>query len=246
MTAIPDYYDRYWSPDGFAPTAHQADWKLRELFEAVVTSSRDTLDIGCGDASKSGTWLAAHARSYIGVDVSPAAVDLARAHGFDAYTVADAAELPFDDARFDVIVICEVLEHLFDPLSAARAALRVLRPGGDLLVTVPNIAHWRCRADLAMLGRWHPGGDDLSVAEPWRDPHVRFFTPRTMRSFLLAAGFAPIAVGGYIPFGGVLGRLPGARLLSRTDAEPGALTRAIVDAAPSALGTHIYAHARAR
>lgn len=244
MSSVQDYYQRYWSTDGFAPTAYRADWKLRELFEAVVSADRDALDVGCGDGSKSGTWLAAHARSYVGVDVSHAAVDLARTQGFEALVVPDAAELPFQDASFDVVVVCEVFEHLFDPLGAAREARRVLRPQGDLLITVPNIAHWRNRADMAMLGRWHPGGDDQSVDEPWRDPHLRFFTPQIMRTFVRAAGFTPIVVGGYIPSGKVLDRLPGVRRLGRDRGEPTALARALVDAAPSVLGTHVYAHAR--
>jgi SAM-dependent methyltransferase len=244
MTGIQDYYQGYWSSDGFSPTGHNADWKLTELFEAVVTPARDSLDVGCGDGSKSGPWLAAHARSYVGVDVSPQVVDLACARGLDARVVPDAAELPFPDASFDVVVISEVLEHLFDPLGATREARRVLREQGDLVVTVPNIAHWRNRADLALLGRWHPGGDNRSVEEPWRDPHLRFFTPQSMRSLLVAAGFQPVAVGGYVPFGSVLGRLPGVRRLTRDDVVPGALARALVDAAPSALGTRVFAHAR--
>lgn len=244
MTSIRDYYENYWSSDGFAPSAYHADWKMRELFDAVVRVDRDALDVGCGDGSKSGRWLAAHAQSYTGVDVSRAAVELAREHGFDARVVPDAAELPFGDACFDIVVIAEVLEHLFDPLGAAREARRVLRADGALLVTVPNIAHWRNRADMALLGRWHPGGDDRSVDEPWRDPHLRFFTPRTMRSFLVAAGFAPVAVGAYIPSGSLIDRIPGVRRASRDRYEPRALARALVDAAPSVLGTRVYAHAR--
>lgn len=244
MTSVQDYYQNYWSSGGFAPCGHQADWKMRELFETVVTADRDALDVGCGDGSKSGPWLAAYARSYIGVDISAGAIDRARRQGLEAQVITDAANLPFSDGSFDVVVIAEVLEHLFDPLEAAREARRVLRSGGDLLVTVPNIAHWRNRADLALLGRWHPGGDDQSVSEPWRDPHVRFFTPRTMRSFLLAAGFTPVAVGGYVPSGRVLERMPGARRFARDRAEPRGSARALVNAAPSLLGTRVYARAR--
>lgn len=244
MSTISDYYTRYWSKTGFAPTGHRADWKLRQLFERTVTPDDDALDVGCGDGSKSGSWLTAHARSYRGVDVSTSAVALARSRGFVADVIGDAGDLPFANSTFDVVVICEVLEHLFDPLGAACEARRVLRPGGHLVMTVPNIGHWRNRVDLAVFGRWHPGGDDRSVREPWRDPHIRFFTPRTMLVFLEAAGFDPLDVGGYVPYGGVLGRMPVARRLMRAGDEPGLWSRALVGALPSVLGTHLYALAR--
>ena len=68
------------------------------------------------------------------------------------------------------------------PLEAAR----VLRSGGVLIASVPNVAFWRRRLDL-VCGRWNPEGDDLSVAEPWRDPHLRFLTTAALRSHAAAS-----------------------------------------------------------
>jgi hypothetical protein len=59
------------------------------------------------------------------------------------------------------------------------------------------VAYWRRRIDLALLGRWNPLGDNLAVEQPWRDPHVRFFNPGSLRRMLTSVGFHPVIVGGH-------------------------------------------------
>jgi 2-polyprenyl-6-hydroxyphenyl methylase/3-demethylubiquinone-9 3-methyltransferase len=178
------------------------------------------LDLGCGDGQTSGLWLRDHGCDYVGVDISENAVQAARSLGLESARIDDAASLPFPDASFDAAACIEVLEHLFEPQLAVSEVLRILRPGGVLIVTVPNIAYWRWRLDLALLGRWNPLGDTLAVKEPWRDPHIRFFNPKTLREMLSSAGFNPVKVSGHA--GRFLGDLPwlGRRLRGAVGASP--------------------------
>jgi 2-polyprenyl-3-methyl-5-hydroxy-6-metoxy-1,4-benzoquinol methylase len=189
------YYERYWSEEGYRPTG-VIDPTLERLFGQHVSPTARCLDVGCGDGSRSGPWLSEHAASYVGIDISATAVELARAAGLDARVIADAAELPSDDGTFDVVVCVEVLEHLFEPQRAAAEAFRVLSTGGVYLVSVPNVAYWRRRLELGLLARWNPFGDELSTREPWRDPHIRFFTPKTLRRMLVLQGFRVTSVVG--------------------------------------------------
>jgi SAM-dependent methyltransferase len=191
---VAGYYDRYWGA-GEEPY-YELDPALSRLLFDGVGPGTSVLDVGCGTARSYAPELARRAGSYVGVDVSATAVEAARAAGLDARVVDDASALPFPDASFDRVVCIEVLEHLFAPDRAAAEIRRVLRPGGKLVASAPNVAYWRLRAMLAG-GVWNPLGDERSVEEPWRDPHVRFFTPATMERMLRRAGFASVDVGAH-------------------------------------------------
>ncbi len=240
MSTPTEYYEHYWSEGGYRPLGSFAPYLLH-LFEAHVTPSARCLDLGCGDGRTAGLWLSGHAAAYVGVDISQPAVDEARALGLDARRIDDAGTLPFGDGEFDVVVCIEVLEHLLEPQRAAAEALRVLRPGGVFLVSVPNIAYWRRRLELGLLARWNPFGDDLSTREPWRDPHIRFFTPKTLRRMLEQhVGFVGVETRGVA--GSFLAELPGVRRFVGSEAS--APYRALVRAAPTLFGVRIHAVAR--
>ncbi|MGB3634106.1 MAG: methyltransferase domain-containing protein [Rubrobacteraceae bacterium] len=74
-----------------------------------------------------------------GVDVSDRMLDQARRNLGDAAVdvrlqIADVRSLPYEDASFDAVVCAHVLEHLDDPLEGISEMVRVLRPGGVLVV----------------------------------------------------------------------------------------------------------------
>jgi SAM-dependent methyltransferase len=191
---VAGYYDAYWGAEHepfYAP-----DPVLAGLIAEAAAPGTRVLDVGCGSARSYAPGLAARTGAYVGVDISATAVEAARSGGLDARVIEDAGSLPFPDASFDLVTCIEVLEHLFEPERAAAEIRRVLRPGGRLVASAPNVAYWRLRASLA-LGVWNPLGDEQSVERPWRDPHIRFFTPRTLERMLRSAGFAEVLTGGH-------------------------------------------------
>jgi len=189
-----EYYERYWSTSGLCPDGANEGTAGR-LMAAHVPAGSKCLDFGCGSGRSAGIWLREHGMGYVGVDVSASAVAMARALGLQAIQIDDGV-LPFEDRAFDVAVAFEVFEHLFEPQRGARELRRVLRPGGLLLTTVPNIAHVRRRIE-SVRGCWNPFGDELSTEQPWRDPHIRFFNARSFRAMLEASGFVVERVGGH-------------------------------------------------
>lgn len=192
--AARDYYDRYWAAP-VTPHYDPGDVLTGLIADAVDAGAR-CLDVGCGPGETYAQLIRQRKADYLGVDVSEVAVELARENGLRAEQIDDASVLPFEDNSFDVVICVEVLEHLFSPHGAVSEIRRVLRPGGTLLASTPNAAYWRLRANL-LFGIWNPLGDSLSVEQPWRDPHIRFFTPAIMRRMLEYARFADIAVGAH-------------------------------------------------
>lgn len=160
------------------------------------------LEIGCG----LGTFLPpARERGWAvqGVEVSPwAAAQACRTSGAPVL-IARGEELPFDTGVFDAVVSHHVFEHLADPIQALRETRRVCRPGGRLLLVLPNeldhlFVRWALRAQqglpqgrgpLTSLLRWLA----YQTAEsPRVSSHLYFFNPQVLRRAAGAAGWKPL------------------------------------------------------
>ena len=134
---------------------------VRAYLDALPRSTR-VLDAGCGE----GVLVSEYANrlEITGVDAN---------YSSDRVTEGSVTALPFGDATFDRALCLDVLEHLsFEDQPRAFAELyRVLRPSGELLVSVPNLAHLQSRVQFALRGRLirtaselkHPG--DRPVGE---------------------------------------------------------------------------------
>lgn len=101
--------------------------------------ARDVLDIGCGHGALARR-LVSEGLGVTGIDPAPDAVAAARDKVPQArFSVAGAEALPFDPGSFDACILLNSLHHVPVPLMgcALREALRVLRPGGEVIVVEP-------------------------------------------------------------------------------------------------------------
>jgi ubiquinone/menaquinone biosynthesis C-methylase UbiE len=112
----------------------------RESYDLLdATPGRRVLEVGCGlgDDAAALANRVAPGGSVVAIDGSQAMIDAARKrHGQLAglsFEVADAAQLPFEDASFDACRIDRVLQHIADPARPIAEMTRVLRPGGVLV-----------------------------------------------------------------------------------------------------------------
>jgi ubiquinone/menaquinone biosynthesis C-methylase UbiE len=121
-----------------ATAAERAAWDRILALVAPQGHTLDALDVGCGTGFLS-LELAARGHRVTGVDLAPAMLDLARrkaaAQGLAArFQEADAENLPFTPASFDLVISRHVLWTLPHPEAAIDDWMRVLRPGGRLAI----------------------------------------------------------------------------------------------------------------
>lgn len=112
--------------------------RYRLVYDWVPENITSVLDVGCGNAHFT-QWLQAKAKRVWGVDHNPRNCR-AGAREYPALClVASAAErLPFGNDRFDCVVCSDTIEHTDDDQRSVDELLRVLKPGGTLVITVPQ------------------------------------------------------------------------------------------------------------
>lgn len=123
---------------------------VKSMVSRYANNSGDqtVLDIGCGTGA---TIKELEAQGTVmGMDISPSALGYCRDREIDTVCAADAANLPYRDERFDLVVSVDVLEHVDDDIGALREIRRVCKPGGVIIFTVPAFRFlWSRRDDLA-------------------------------------------------------------------------------------------------
>jgi len=112
--------------------------KMLAPYLSSATGKR-VLEIGCGRGTFARHLTGLGAASVTACDFSFAAIALAsRLSDKPMFLLADIQRIPFGSASFDVVVSCETIEHVPEPRRAVEELVRVLRPGGHLLLTTPN------------------------------------------------------------------------------------------------------------
>jgi 2-polyprenyl-3-methyl-5-hydroxy-6-metoxy-1,4-benzoquinol methylase len=161
--------------------------KRRRLIEHFSSRKQGrVLDVGCAtglflnEMAQAG-WQAA------GVELTASAVEYARRRfGLDVFE-GTLGESPYEPASFDVITFWDVLEHTFSPTEELTIAARLLRPGGLLVLNVPN---WNS-VNRRLFGRYWSGLD--------APRHLYVFTYQTLETLLSRAGFSVIDRRCFIP-----------------------------------------------
>ena len=145
----------------------------------------DVLDVGCGFATTS-QHIAGRGNRVTGIESSAEAVAVARGRVSDVVH-ADLQQLDevtraLAGRRFDVIIFADVLEHLAWPIGILRGYLDLLKDGGSVIVSLPNVGLWSVRLNL-LAGRFHY--EETGVLDR---THLRFFTRRTLLELLRSDG----------------------------------------------------------
>src|SRR5690606_34122657 len=132
-----------------------------------------------------------------GLDIDPGRLgSLPRDAGLDVRRCdVEREPIPADDGSFDAIVFNELFEHLrIDPIFTLTEVHRVLKPGGVLYLSTPNLRSLVGIANFLLRGRAYscrarPHEEYMKLRTIGHMGHVREYTPREVREFLWAIGF---------------------------------------------------------
>jgi methionine biosynthesis protein MetW len=184
-------YDEYWAGkdrlDNFSE--YERNECIASFFNAQnVREGTRILDIGGGDGSVSDFF------STMGFDVTlldVSIISLRKAkvvRGLSNCILGDAQYLPFQDETFDFAFCGDVIEHVYSPHRLLVETHRVLRKGGQLVVSFPNMSYWRHRIDYLLYGMVpkSEGSDN----EPWEWEHIRFFNRQVAKKLLEISKFS--------------------------------------------------------
>ena len=187
----------------FSERPHRAHAKLL----AAVGRERRVLDVGCSSGYLARP-LAERRNTIVGLELDPEAAREAevfceRVLVGDVETMA----LPFDPASFDVVLCGDVVEHLRDPVATLARLRPLLRPGGTLVLSTPNVANWAIRLSL-LAGRWRY--TDRGILDR---SHTHLFTRRTLAETIAQAGYDVEGIDFSVPVPGGSDRLDAAAWL---------------------------------
>lgn len=171
--SLPDYFNRF-NPD---------------LLSLIPPDAKTVLEIGCG----AGALCAAYRRinpgvEWHGFDADAEAIKVAstRMESADVGDIEDGHGYAYFDVDhedwYDVLVLGDILEHLRQPWAQLKRLAAYVRPGAQVLASIPNVQHWTIIRDL-LNGKWDYADEGLMDRT-----HLRFFTRKTIKEMFAAAG----------------------------------------------------------
>lgn len=133
------YYTRHvdtWFRRLFMRFFHRWETQRVKFLRALQPAGR-FLDVGCG-AGELLADMAVQGYEVYGTEVSPAVFEAIPPALHDRVTIGELADCHFPDTSFDLIMLSDVLEHTYNPRQMLQVVARILRPGGNIIISVPN------------------------------------------------------------------------------------------------------------
>lgn len=153
-----------------------------EILRMIPPDGRVIGSIGCGSGATEAI-LVQQGRAVHGVDISPEAIALAQTRLTSARVVAADDRTPFAAGSLDGLILADVLEHLPCAWDALATYAQAVRPGGWVVISVPNMRNIKVLHQFLLRGDWpeHPTGIFDST-------HLQVLTPRRLERWCTHAG----------------------------------------------------------
>ena len=175
-----------------AVAGHHHDYLLPAITKLLANINTNNqhklqiLDLGCGNGSLSNA-IAQQGYQVTGIEDSLTGVENAHKNFPDCKFIhASVYDLPYKhlDQEFDIIISAEVIEHLVYPRELIKAAHKLLKPQGSVIITTPYHGYIKNLA-LALSGKM-----DSHFTALWDGGHIKFFSVKTLTQLLTEEGFS--------------------------------------------------------
>jgi 2-polyprenyl-3-methyl-5-hydroxy-6-metoxy-1,4-benzoquinol methylase len=169
--------------DGAYVTVNVRPHGGHEKLLAQVDGGGRVLDVGCSTGYLSRR-LVERGSSVVGLELDEQAAAEARRFCEEVLTGdVETMELPFGPGSFDAVMCADLIEHLRDPGAFLERVRPLIKPGGRLVLTTPNVANWTIRLAL-LVGRF-----DYTERGILDRTHTHLFTRRSLIRCLEGAGY---------------------------------------------------------
>jgi SAM-dependent methyltransferase len=151
--------------------------------------NKEILNIGGGNCAD--VWYLAKNNKIYAIDGSDYGVEEAKKHGIEAAVGDVSLSLHFQDKKFDIIILKDILEHIYNPIELLFEAKRVLKDSGYIILSLPNHFYFLFRLRILFGGNliWKDLlHDHTKEFDEWNYQHVRFFTYKGLKKMLSTAG----------------------------------------------------------
>lgn len=147
-------------------------WALLQVDS--LKPAHSVLDIGPGSGQMGRELRTRGATRLCAVEID----DGARKNAESIYDSVKGDMVEFEGEKFDLVLLLDVIEHTAEPLEFLQKAFKFVAPGGSLLLSVPNIAHWTIRFSLLF------GFFEYTNRGLLDRTHLQFFTRKRVRDFV--------------------------------------------------------------
>jgi 2-polyprenyl-3-methyl-5-hydroxy-6-metoxy-1,4-benzoquinol methylase len=153
-----------------------------DIWRMIPADGKVIGTIGCGRAATEAQ-LVRDGREVHGVDVSPEAIESARERLTSARVVDPGEDNPFEDNSLDGLILADVLEHLPMAWLKLKSFARAVKPGGWVVISVPNNRYIEALVPLMLKGDWpeYPMGI-------FDETHLQVMTHRRLDRWCREAG----------------------------------------------------------